>query len=174
MPRKLRRPKLRRASAAEIHPGLAAYLLWRDINEAADLYAQDDTSAFDLWMDEHHQAAWHAIEREALAEWVRAFPGTRPASWWWWSAPELRRVLIDVQPEPVVAALDRCHETGIPRFAWTGQPPLMESQPAYLERLGLWLSGERRRVPQAAFEPQVLTKDVLQQPRGNPRATRPR
>lgn len=33
-------------------------------------------------------------------------------------------------------------------------PPLLEGEAAYLDRLGLWLPGERRRAPVELFEPE--------------------
>ena len=45
-------------------------------------------------------------------------------------------------------------EGHFPREAYDpDDPPLFESEPAFLRRLGLLLSGELERIPAGAFEP---------------------
>jgi hypothetical protein len=39
------------------------------------------------------QEAWRLVSGEVLAEWIPEHPGTRPAVWWRWDAPEPRRRL---------------------------------------------------------------------------------
>jgi hypothetical protein len=57
---------------------------------------------------------WRDVEGEVLTWWVANHPGTRPSTWWRYSAPE--------------------------------RPRLRETEHRYLDRLGLWLAGERERV----------------------------
>ena len=47
--------------------------------------------------------------------------------------------------------------TGIPHIArFKVDLPMVEAEAAYLDRLGLWLPGERSRVSAAAFAPRVF------------------
>jgi hypothetical protein len=50
---------------------------------------------------------------------------------------------------------------GIPAFEQIdgADPPTFESQPSYLERLGLLTDGERAQLGPEAFEPDVLAAD---------------
>jgi hypothetical protein len=154
MPRKLRNPKRRRGSTPDVSPALYCYLLWGDHQAAKAMALEDKTNPWELFdsFNDSHSVAWHSILDEALAEWIEVYPGERPASWWLWTAPSLRNVYGRFRHWQ---GSDRCHQTGIPH----GQPddpedlPMVESTPAFLDRLGLWIPGERSRVPAEAFEP---------------------
>jgi hypothetical protein len=117
--------------------------------------------AWDLLAD-----AWEQFGKELLHGYVFGFPpgalpgnyrdfgragrpGSRPWAWWQFDAPELRRVVSGVAKS--------LEELGWPlreRYAWAnyfGQPHsiyvpgcVYETQQAYLERLGLLLSGEEK------------------------------
>jgi hypothetical protein len=157
VPRKLRTPKERRYGV-DVHPALYAYLLWRDLDAATRLAAGDEEVLLDLFVcsPARMSEVWRAIEADALQEWIVSRPGQRPRSWWLYSAPELRRVTGRFTE---VAGVGRCQLTGIPYGApddWNDRP-LVESTPAYLDRLGLWLPGERERVERTAFEPQPFS-----------------
>lgn len=155
MPRKLRAAKRRVTTAADVSPVVACYMLHRDFAKARQLAAElrDFGGLASLYMDwRQYPATWAAIEDEALVRWVAECPGTRPESWWYYSAPELRRVL---DPHVTTPGAGRCRGTGLPYLvAPSGPPPRVESTPMYLDRLGLWLEGERARLPASAFEPQ--------------------
>jgi hypothetical protein len=121
--------------------------------------------------DDDMRKAWTFVEAELLAAWVIHSPGTRPASWWRYSdsVSELRRVT-GLFTELI--GRHRCHETGIcylvpgdPR-----DPPVVESQAAFLDRLDLWLPGERARVPAEAFAESPFSIGLTWQP--EPRGTR--
>jgi hypothetical protein len=155
MPRKLRTSK-RRLHAVDVAPALFHYLVWRDYDAAAALLRPEDSKwlLFDVLGPNAHQHAWRVIEEEAVEAWVEQYPGSRPSSWWHWSAPEVRGVVgaFRLLENP----RERCWSTGIPFLEphdWS-DPPFVESQPAYLERLNLWRPGERERVSAEAFEPQ--------------------
>jgi hypothetical protein len=48
---------------------------------------------------------------------------------------------------------------------------MVESTPAYLDRLALWLDGERDRVPACEFDPQPFSWDLTHHsPQGAPDA----
>jgi hypothetical protein len=153
MGRKFRVPKVRQDAA--VPETVYRFLLWRDpprLREDAELAAW----IFFEWS--RHQATWVLIAADAVAEWVQAYPGTRPAAWWEWTAPELRR-LMGGSYTPIPGA-GRSHPTGIPYIDdWERDPPLVESEPAYLDRLRLWLPDERVRVPASAFAAQPFSYD---------------
>jgi hypothetical protein len=114
----------------------------------------DDFASLYAWWE--FPEAWRAIEASALREWTAAYPGTRPASWWYWSAPELRRVTGAFRP---IAGRERCYTAGVP-YLEPQDPkdqPIVESTPHYLDRLGLWLPRERMRINAAAFDDQPFS-----------------
>lgn len=154
MPRKLRNSKTRH-HAIDVSAALFHFLVWGDFEAAAALTVPGASKweLFEASGTDTHQKAWAAIVEDALAAWTRVYPGTRPRNWWQWSAPELRRVHGRFQ---TVRGRWRCQDSGVPYGApedWDDRP-MVESVPAYLDRLGLWLEGERARVPSAAFDPQ--------------------
>src|SRR5262245_26223014 len=110
MPRKLRTPKARRRAGVQVSDALRYWLTWGDFATALEM-AQAEGTVVDLYATERHPSAWAAIVEEALVEWVEAFPGSRPSSWWQWSALELRRVHGRYR---VISGIGRCHPSGVP------------------------------------------------------------
>jgi hypothetical protein len=166
----MRPTKIRRTQLPDVSRALYTLLLWADWDAAIAQQERDETKAFELWDNESHARAWAAIESQAVPEWAAVYPGTRPPSWWYWSAPELRRLTGGVYKE--ITGIHRCHDTGVPYIdgGWKNVPTV-ESTPALLDRLGLWLSGERARVPASAFASQPFSyaeDDFLQAPSGVP------
>ena len=102
------------------------------------------------------EAVWSANRDWILAEHVKQAPGTRPRRWWQREAPEPRRRVggKGTLTSDVIAVLLTQH-FGIPK-CWHDldpeDPPLFESQAAYLERLGLFLPGERGRLTGRDFQ----------------------
>ncbi len=150
MPRKMRPTKARRTQAPDVSPALYLLLTWGDFPAAHAQAERDGTSPWELFCGDQHEAAWHAIEAQAVAEWADVHPGSRPPKWWHWSAPELRRL---IGAAHVIKGLHRCHETGVPYISngFDEDRPMVESTAALLDRLNLWLPGERARVPADAF-----------------------
>jgi hypothetical protein len=116
--------------------------------------------------NERMRQVWNAYEAELLAEWVEDAPGSRPASWWYYSdnVTECRRV--DGRYQAFLeGGLQRCHETGI-AYLGLDDPStrMIEATAAYLDRLGLWLDGERERVPAAAFTERPFSIALTWQP----------
>jgi hypothetical protein len=121
---------------------------------------------------------WAAHRDMVLPLWVREHPGTRPRLWWLCDAPELRRRLGGTgMPIYEVFGYTPCFDHGVPDH-WLQQsdvdcyrnhmkppiyitapaydpddPPVFESEAAYLDRHGLLLPGERRRLRDENFEP---------------------
>ena len=114
----------------------------------------------DHWLDQFTvteaeiAAAWRELGADLTAAWVRDHPGSRPAGWWMFNAPEPRRRLGGTG-EPFEDAFER----GLPEFWLTvdaNDPPTFEAEPTYLARLGLLSASERRRLKAEAFEPEVI------------------
>lgn len=103
------------------------------------------------------EAVWQAHKEWVVAEHVKASPGTRPRRWWQREAPEPRRRVggKGTLTSDVIAVLPTWH-LGIPS-CWhdldPDDPPLFESEAAYLDRLGLMLPGEKGRLTGRDFEP---------------------
>ena len=96
---------------------------------------------------------WLRHEVELVGLWSRAHPGTRPAAWWRWSAPEGRR---QVAGEPIErgAYHDQVDEAGLPlalELVPASRQVRFESEAGLLRRLGLLLEGEAGRVKRGAF-----------------------
>jgi hypothetical protein len=163
MPRKWREPKRRRVPELDVPPALYRFLLWSDWRGARRLDA-DHTAVRLLFDTREHPRYWQAMEAAALADWIVSYPGTRPPSWWYFSAPALRQVSGRFTPAESVV---RAQPTGIP----FGSPddaddlPMVESCAAFLDRFDLWLPGERARVPAAAFDPQPFDFTLTVAPR---------
>jgi hypothetical protein len=154
-------PQILPPESDEILPSMRAYLTWADWQRAWTLATREGlTAQHGLYASpEQLQAIWYRIVDQALADWTRKFPGTRPKSWWEWSAPELRRLQGGVYH--LIDGAGRCHPTGVPYIGdWEAHPPRVESTPAYLDRLELWLPRERARVPTSAFASQPFSYDL--------------
>jgi hypothetical protein len=109
-------------------------------------------------------------------------PGTRPSCWWRFDAPEPRRRVGGVGTQrSEFYSVPPSLKFGLPSgdffsdedLRWApfkgaaivpvvpADPPLFESQPAYLQRLNLLVPGESERVPASAFEPEVAPPWVI-------------
>lgn len=92
-------------------------------------------------------AEWAKLREEILAEHIAQHPGSRPAGWWEFEAPEPRRqigggpsILKSDAPawaRTLFLGMPACW--GLEQFA---DPPRFETQGQYLERLGLLRPGE--------------------------------
>jgi hypothetical protein len=161
MPRKMRSPKRRTAHAADISRALFVWLLYHDWTTSSRLCREDDESLMQLYLAGGNREAplWRDVEEDAVAEWASRFPGTRPRLWWYHSAPSLRE--FTGGRYEVIRGAGRCHVTGVAYIdGWHDDPPSVESTAAYLDRLGLWLPGERERVAPEAFAPELFSCDV--------------
>jgi hypothetical protein len=78
---------------------------------------------------------WKEYGDEVIRWWIKGQPGTRPRCWWRFTAPEPRRE-VPVGPDA---------------------PPTVESEAAYLKRLGLLLPGEEKRLATDDFAPEIGT-----------------
>jgi hypothetical protein len=111
------------------------------------------------------RARWAEHGAGLLADWIREHPGTRPFAWWILEATEPRRVLegaAHVLPAgPAWWEPDWRGHFGVPAVEQSGRfVVVVESEPAYLERLGLLARGERRRLAAENFAPEKVEVDV--------------
>jgi hypothetical protein len=102
--------------------------------------------------------AWRSAQPNALREWIRHHPGTRPRCWWAFSAPEPMRAVVRGRGTPLLAEL----VCGRPVHwrDWSSDLEI-ESQAAYLRRHGLLTAGESTRIPKTAFEPERIHEPPL-------------
>lgn len=121
-------------------------------------------------------ALWREHAAQILPAWIEAKPGTRPSCWWRFDAPENRRRLGGIgDPLHEASAYAPDHHLGIPTD-WVlpdgphadrgapvdpADPPIFESQAAFLDRHGLLEPGERNRLPEDALEPEPLDVQPL-------------
>jgi hypothetical protein len=167
MPRKLRQPKNRE----QLNPDALEWLGGNDRVAWAYLVSADELVA--LWRDWGDQF---------VADHVAEYPGTRPDRWWAHDAPEPRRRLGGIgTPQHERLATVLSVYLGVPRY-WIDQslldcyvnlgrplnvpaidpkfPPLYESEPAYLHRLGILTAAERKRLTSEDFAPESII-DIL-------------
>jgi hypothetical protein len=125
----------------------------------------------------HRRELWEAWREEALAWTAQHRPGTRPEPWWEFSAPKWDDPFVGTYyhgtlPEP----RKRLGGSGVPDWEARGvvprlplgvphhhlgvdpiDPPVYESQAAYLKRHNLLLPGEEKRIPKPGFKPETIT-----------------
>lgn len=125
---------------------------------------------------------WNRLGEAITAEWAQEHPGTRPSCWWDYSSPRW-----EAQPN-ICAARVKVSGSGTPthvahpeyRMEWnhfaygvpkrweagddpvTAIPPLFEAQATYLERHGLLLPGERKRLSLHDFQPECVPVEATQ------------
>jgi hypothetical protein len=121
---------------------------------------------------------WDLHCHRILHEHIELKPGTRPRLWWRWEAREMRQRLGGIGsplsecsahapefeygiPARWKTSDDRHLRTGIPISAT--DPPIFESEAAYLERLNLFLPGEKAGVRRIDWRP-VQVRVRLQVP----------
>jgi hypothetical protein len=114
---------------------------------------------------------WAEHRDAVLARHVRHWPGTRPVRWWTYDAPGQRARLGGTGTAwNEWAPCGPSFEYGVPAY-WCRQggsfpagavpidprdPPRFEAQATFLQRLGLLLPGEGKRLTEADFEPECI------------------
>jgi hypothetical protein len=159
------RPKLEISDAA-----------WAFLNDLPT--PNDSESTFEIFMLDNPDGdalreLWGRARGEVLAGWVKDHPGTRPGAWWKCEAP---RQLLGTfggcfydgklqQPRKqisgagcdasAISAYMPSYESGLPT-SWAGfeegDPPVFESQAAYLRRHGLLTPHEVRVLAASDYE----------------------
>jgi hypothetical protein len=108
---------------------------------------------------EQLEALWKQHGADILDVWIVEHPGTRPWAWWRWTASEPRRVLDGVERIVEYSWIWREYRNGVPGLR-RGDPDraacLVESQAAYLLRLGLLAPGEKSALTPADFAPEPV------------------
>lgn len=129
---------------------------WRWVTDSwpADPVAEGLNPFFQFVRPGEEAGYWREFGPRVLRLWPAQRPGTRPRLWWAFEAPEDRKQ-VGGTGHP---------EGGEKRFGvsrrWRDvnpeDPPTVESQAAFLQRLDLLAPGEADRIPDAAFAPEVL------------------
>jgi hypothetical protein len=114
-----------------------------------------------------HGRFWREHADELVAEYVQTYPGHRPAGWWEHDALEPRRWILNgaAVPPDIPSDWQRAWRElrGIQlEDAKGARVAVIESEPAYLARLGLFQRGERRRLPRGAFAPGRVADELDQ------------
>jgi len=126
---------------------------------------------------ENLRRLWGQYRDTVLEVWIAERPGTRPSTWWLIDAPRIpagkwpgsyydgklpqprQQLRGSGSPAWESVAVTPHFLLGIPE-SWgdlnADDPPVFESQAAYLDRLGLLAPGEKRRLRGADFEPETL------------------
>lgn len=134
------RTRRKRGKTAELDPSMLAWFM-DSAPAPVELY---------FMTDEAVQCLWLAHSERIIEEWAATAPGTRPAAWWRYDAPEQRQRLGGKgTPASDVSAIAPCFVLGVPAD-WAEDfdptdPPLFETQAAFLKRHGLLLAGEARQ-----------------------------
>jgi hypothetical protein len=153
-----------------------------DLSEEAEQWLRGKSDGLGFFpyslTDQEFADLWAEHSERVVAEHVAEFPGTRPYRWWQYDAP---RIAVGTYPDchydgKLMEPRNRlggvgtpCHESlaCVPSFSyglpngWVSEPdvedpPTFESQAAYLERHGLFLEGERKRLRKQDFEPEAV------------------
>jgi hypothetical protein len=112
---------------------------------APGFYDASAMPIFDAW-----KQAWQQLRSELLREFIAENPGKRPFAWWKFDAPEPMRRLIegyDFQADPEVSRIPRDLVNGwYSAGGWEEfrDPPIIETESAYLDRHGLLTAAERK------------------------------
>jgi hypothetical protein len=130
---------------------------------------------------------WAQVEEQLLEEWIAERPGTRPLYWWLFSAPlmddaeildqwrdcwfvnDLRAPRLQIRGTGEAAHVRWA--SSVPAFGygipdrWASidpeDPPVFESQAAYLRRHGRLTVDEESRLTSVDFEPEVLQTQTV-------------
>lgn len=184
MPRKQRTAKQRRAEPSPTALWAMSDGFYGEPAELNRLELIVDSLRYPTNDFERNKRLWDEHKAGILTDWVNEYPGTRPSWWWiydsprmseaeakahgwrgWFFVPTLpdrrRRMggdgLADFETMNVVP----CFRCGVPE-CWDTEtlnpenPPAFESQASYLERHGLFMPGEKRRLRKQDYEDQVL------------------
>jgi len=123
-------------------------------------------------VDVEKRQAWQQLKGELLPAWITRHPGSRPAAWWLFDAPE-RRQRIDGKPHPFdnperIAAVKAWRAKysdvanreaekmffGLPTCGIVEDDSLAiyETELAYLDRLNLLTDAERKAIAAPDYE----------------------
>jgi hypothetical protein len=177
MPRQYVRRKTRGSHDPDLPAAIVAFLfddpLPDDVDPFLSLNLRFPIAGEPVWNSQSLEAIWRDYGAEVITEWIADKPGTRPALWWRYIAPEPRqRIGGTGTPSHEALANAPILAYGVP-LSWISaedvrllklrcealddaDPPTFESQASFLARYKLFLPGERRRLAPDAFEPVPL------------------
>lgn len=128
----------------------------------------DDSEITDILYptsDAQGRRHWQRFREAVIAEWVAAHPGARPWAEWKYSLPELSRRRLGGSGTPMLPPEGEWQVNGgLAAFGaplyWhdvdPADPPVYESQAAYLQRRGLLTAEEQKRLSTEAYKPVSL------------------
>src|SRR5262249_30919279 len=101
---------------------------------------------------------WAENGQDIVKWWAGERPGTRPWCWWKYEAPEPRKRVGGVGTARDDEYLPDFKLPAANAFVAVDpdDPPIFQSQAAYLERLGFFLPGEEKRLAPDAFTPEKI------------------
>jgi hypothetical protein len=164
VPRKRRHAKLRREG---LSAGVRAHL------EVGYLPGEKLEGWLEVYFlgSKERQVLWELHSAAILSAWIVHHPGTRPWAWWMFEATEPRRCVVGVEllmptREPADWAWVWHQDVGVPAFRQSRPPgylglPAVESQAAYLDRLGLLGVEERADLANDAFDDEAVNPFIL-------------
>ncbi len=116
-----------------------------------------DDMEFFFWIDTEQERDWKRNREKVLSDWINERPGSRPHGFWAFDAPEPR---LQVGGDGKLCQGTLFYDFGLPNFChWIkvneNDPPLFESQAAYLLRLNLLTKSEENwlKMHQNALKP---------------------
>jgi len=105
------------------------------------------------------EQAFRHHEEMLIREYVKDFPGRRPWSWWRWTAKEPRKILAGTGKPELTAITYQGFPLAIHEVQ-EEDPPMFESQAAYLHRLRLLSEEERKALLPEDFIPAPLDEEA--------------
>jgi len=148
------RPYRARAERRLLSEGARRWLLYAEKTER-------DKPGFDGYCDARwfrQLELWREHRAELLGEFIEAHPGRRPYAWWLHDCPSrAERLKLGGSGEP---GASRDYDRVFGYFECDpADPPRVESEAAFLKRLGLLLPGEEKRISKWAWRPMRLKVD---------------
>jgi hypothetical protein len=144
----------------DVPPEVVGYLLDGRLRDV-QLEAPWRTWFWDSWLAHEDgtarvRAVWERVGPRLLEAFIAGHPGSRPHGWWTFDAPGPRFKLggsgrTECGYAPVAFGIKDLERGTVDPH----DPPVLESEAAYLKRHGLFLPGEAKRVPRSAFRPVV-------------------
>jgi hypothetical protein len=144
------------------------------------LYPEGDNDGFGWFffyeevIEDHKLSLYNAIKKDFLADWISSNPCTRPWAWYEYDAPRWSDPWVDcfyhgtfAEPREHISGGKRCEYNYVPSFYkatfryWhfaENDPPLFESEAAYLKRLNLLTDAEEKHL---AKHPELLEPESI-------------
>ncbi|MFC1886062.1 hypothetical protein ACFLZM_03290 [Thermodesulfobacteriota bacterium] len=178
MPRKPVKNTIQRRDEVDIADWKMHFL---ETGKAPSPPATDQLELFFFKKEETQRETWRNSKNQILSAWISNRPGRRPWAWWRYDAPRDPALMAGTAWEnryPIArqqiggqgVTTPRRYPASLPRFFFgvpsdwheidEADPPIFESQAAYLKRHGLLTKAEEKRLKPADFEPEPIQKII--------------